>query len=361
MSRWNFVGDLELIRERQLEFIGEVLEKKGFKGPEARIENVGVAGDNYIANVKRVVVTEDGKTFKMIAKLAPENQMMRFMAQIETLFRNEHTIYTDLLPKFVQLQRSAGVPEEELYRFAECYGSLAEVPSEVILLEDLKESQYDILDRFKPLSTDNVKLVLKNFAIFHSLSYVLKHQEPETFAEIASKFGDMHSVIQQGDGWTNNIMFRCKADAQVDCVLIDYQMVRESNPVFDIMYMMFNSTSHEQRLKHYNDFIDHYHTELDRSLHNYGLKASSIYPRDKLDCDLKRYGKLMFATSIMITNIVLKKVEDAEVMKEAMKTSTTDNMEEMMAQVLKQHPETVILFKSKIEGLIDSFVEFGLL
>lgn len=285
MGRWNFVGDLDLIRERQLDFIGEVLDKKGFKGPDAKIENVGAAGDNYIANVKRVVVTENGKTFKMIAKLAPENEMMRFMAQIESLFRNEHTIYSELLPKFIQIQKSAGVPEEELFRFAECYGSLDEVPSEVILLEDLKEAQYDILDRFKPLSTDCVKLVLKNFAIFHSLSYALKHQEPEKFAEIKSKFSDLysgpmskmkegrqyfeqlevstlsmitddkykkyikesisnifdihaktrkgdigsrHSVIHQGDGWTNNIMFKCKVCYTKYLVVDFYKLIMSS-------------------------------------------------------------------------------------------------------------------------------------
>lgn len=148
----------------------------------------------------------------------------------------------------------------------------------------------------------------------------------------------------------------------MECVLIDYQMVRESNPVFDIMYMMFNSTSHEQRLKHYHEFIDYYHTELDKSLHNYGLKASMVFPRDQLDCDLKRYGKLMFATSIMISNVILKKVEDAEIMKEVMKTTRTMEItEEVMMQLSNQHPDTVILLKNKIEGLIDSFVEFGLL
>lgn len=46
---------------------------------------------------------------------------------------------------------------------------------------------------------------------------------------------------------------------QTDCILIDYQMVRESSPAFDIMYMMFNSTTHEQRQKHYYEFLDYYH------------------------------------------------------------------------------------------------------
>lgn len=268
MGRFNFTGNLERVREPQLDFISKVLTQKGFNGPDATIENVGTDGDNYMAIVKRITVAENGRTLKMIAKLAPDNEMMRVMAQMGTVFKNEHTAYTELLPKFVQLQRSAGV--EELYRFAACYGATDEVPNEVILLEDLKESQYQILDRFQSLSNDTVKIVLKTLAIYHSLSYVLKHKEPEKFNEIKSKLGDIfsgpmtrseegrkyfqqledstlamvngdkykkwikgslsdmlnlhvrttqgdvgsrYSVIQQGDGWTNNIMFRGKVRA----------------------------------------------------------------------------------------------------------------------------------------------------
>lgn len=263
MGIFNYSGDLEQVQESHFNFISEILEKRGYKGSDVRLENIGAAGDNYMSTVKRVIVTENGETFKMIAKLAPEGELIRTMAQVALVFRNEHTVYTELLPRFVQMQKAAGV--DPLFRFAECYGSSDEAPHEVILLEDLKEAQYDILSRFEPLSIDNVKVVLKNLAIFHSLSYVLKHQDMEKFNEIKSKLVDMYSgpmmesedgqkyfnvleqttldildddrykkyvkgsisnilntytetvegdvgskysVIKQGDGWINNIMFR---------------------------------------------------------------------------------------------------------------------------------------------------------
>lgn len=265
MSQFNFKGVVEFIGEAQLEFIGNVLHQRGFKGPDVYIEQVGAAGDNYGANVKRIAITENGKTFKMVAKLAPPIPMMREMGNLEIIFYNEHVIYTELLPKFREMQRSAGVPEEELFRFAECYGSNQEDPNEVILLEDLKEDNYIMLDRFKPLNNDCVKIVLKNMAVYHSLSYVLKDQDPEMFADLSSKLKDMmtgamsqreefkmfysqmeenavsiiqdekytkfikgnvvtmaehalevmkydadskYSIIHQGDGWTNNILFQ---------------------------------------------------------------------------------------------------------------------------------------------------------
>lgn len=273
MGRFNFKGDVESVEQPQLDFIDKILEERGFKGPDVLIEQVGAAGDNYVANVKRVIITENGETFKMIAKLAPSNQMMREMGNLEMMFYNEHVVYTEVLPKYRELQETAGIPEEEQFRFAECYGSNREIPNEVILLEDLKEDNYIMLDRFKPLSNDSVKVVLKNLAIYHSMSYVLKDQEPEVYEDFKSKLKDMmtgemgkrdeikvfftqmeenalavlqdekykkfikgsvgnmiqhatevlkddtdseYSIIQQGDGWTNNILFQ----VEVSCTVI---------------------------------------------------------------------------------------------------------------------------------------------
>lgn len=257
---FDFVGEVDAVREKQLKFISEVLQERGFEKCEVAIEPVGKAGDNFIASVKRIVINQNGKTFKMIAKLGP---LMRDFMDITGMFQNEHVAYTELFPKFRELQKNSGLPEEDWFRHAKCYGTFMEKPDEVILLEDLKDSNFDILNRFKPMSIECVKLVLKNFAVYHSLSYALKNQEPEKFNEISSmlveiydvppeaqemrmKFGlkmendivdkltdkkhkeafvgtmsnfmelskipkkekgSKSSIIQQGDGWTNNIMF----------------------------------------------------------------------------------------------------------------------------------------------------------
>ncbi|MBN4724570.1 hypothetical protein H4F31_24640, partial [Escherichia coli] len=96
----------------------------------------------------------------------------------ELMFRNEHVMYTAVLPKFTELQKDAGIPENEQLRYAKCYGSLSEPPNEVILLEDLKTVDFTMLDRFQPLSNNCVKSVLKNFAKLHSVSMALRYKEP---------------------------------------------------------------------------------------------------------------------------------------------------------------------------------------
>ncbi|KAI5640275.1 ecdysteroid kinase domain-containing protein [Phthorimaea operculella] len=261
LSQWNLVKD--------------VLNNNGFSDAKITENAVGEAGDNYIANVKRVVAEKNGKTFKMIAKIAPRIEQIRVTNNTRSFFINEHVMYNEVLPKFTDLEKAVGITKEERLRYAACYGTITEELNELILLEDLIESDYTMFDRFKSLTDCEIKLILKSFAKLHTLSYALKHQEPETFAdfnskllnyasffeegrELATKYFEAieanciavlqddkrknaitgtvsknvdlvvkhrnwdlksrYSVIQQGDSWTNNIMFHL--EVRKDCNLL---------------------------------------------------------------------------------------------------------------------------------------------
>ena len=263
MAQYKFEGDYDTINERQLEFINKVIQEQGLQVTKVVFCPVGQAGDNFVADVKRLNIEGKNGSMKMIVKIASSFEMVRKMTNTEFLFKNEHTMYTEVLPKLVQLQKDVGVPEEEQLKFAKCYGSLNEVPNEVVILEDLKELDYIMLNKFESLSNECVKSILKNFALLHSLCFVLKRKEPDTYdlfknkltdawvlmsgneemmghmhlfqSEIQSVFDDeshknaikdkiadifkwavhfskttdnRYSVIQQGDAWTNNIMFK---------------------------------------------------------------------------------------------------------------------------------------------------------
>lgn len=197
MASLQIEGDTGSATEKQIQFIRDVLEKRGFTNNRVVFEAAGKAGDNYVADVKRItVIVDGGEDFKMIAKFAPENEMLRKMMNTNILFSNEILMYEEILPKLVSLQRDAEVPEDGWLRFAECYGTLAEEPYEVVLLEDLNVSNFIMLDRFTSLDNDAVRLVLKNFAILHSLSYALKKLEPETYGKFTSNLLDMWELTK---------------------------------------------------------------------------------------------------------------------------------------------------------------------
>ncbi|XP_059046740.1 uncharacterized protein LOC131842222 [Achroia grisella] len=418
MARFSFEGEINSLTIRQQEFLCDVLEGRGYTDTKVIIETVGKAGDNYVANVKRITVKEnDNDVFKIIAKIAPTKEELRAQIQAQVLFRNEGLMYCEVLPALLQLQKEEGVPEEDQLRYAQCYGVLLDEPDEIILLEDLLESNFTMLDRFTSLSNECIKLNLKNLALLHSLSLVFKKQEPNKFDEFKQKLVDCfvtmteipefkfyiqsmendaiqvlddnkykdairgtltkagelykkiakdeirlkYSVIIQGDGWTNNIMFKLENEVPVEAIMIDYQLSRVSNPVCDVLYMLFNCTDYATRREHYHDWIAYYHLQLEKSLSNFGIKVDFVFSREQLDADLKRYSKLFFANAIMLSSVLIRKSEDAAKAKELMESSDKVDMEKIMEsfQIKNLDEESVSKFKSRIEGVINSYRDLG--
>ncbi|KAH9632180.1 hypothetical protein HF086_011926 [Spodoptera exigua] len=273
-----------------------------------------------------------------------------------------------------------------------------------------------MLDKFKSLTDECVKSILKDFATLHSLSFVLKAKEPKTYNQfknglidvwdimarnplltkqfengtviilsvldneehkniIKSKLGnvfklmlelsedaltDESSVIQQGDAWTNNIMFKFEEQKLKESIMIDYQASKNNNPVMDLLFMIFNCTDHETRSKHYYDWVDYYHSELDRSLSYFELAADLVYPRKKLDEDIKKYSELIFGLSIMLTNLFTRNTEEAAEMMESLNNGKMEDAIEAMANI-ELPKDTAARAKKRIVGILESFTQFGLL
>ncbi|XP_075981976.1 uncharacterized protein LOC142980464 [Anticarsia gemmatalis] len=420
MAQYNFEGDIDNLTEAQLQFINEAIKEQGIKNYKALFEPLGKAGDNYIASVKRINVQGENGTLNMIAKIAPTQEIL-WQDKTFLFFKNEHLVYTEILPKYVQLQKEAGIPEEEWFRYAKCYGSFTERGKEVLLLEDLNVYNYTMMDRFKPLSKECIKSVLKNLAILHSLSYVFREKDQDTYNSFKENLVDMwvtkdepdptaeqmkfffqsmendvaalmanepyyvniakgniagslnlaseiakadkdskYNVIIQGDAWTNNLLFKLEEGKDPASIMIDYQLSKSSSPVYDLIYLIFNGTDYESRKQNYYDWIDYYHSELDKSLSNFDLKVNFIYPRDRLDDDLKRYGKVLFGFVITLINVLVRKSEDVA---EGMKIMEEGDLAAQAEQlsVMQSDNETKTRFRTKVVELIDSFKEFELL
>lgn len=97
------------------------------------------------------------------------------------------------------------------------------------------------------------------------------------------------------------------------------------------------------------------------ALKYFGLRVDNVYPRDRLDADLKLYANFMLATSVMLSTFVIRKTEEASKFKDAMENTKVEDVEKAMDTMLAQDQETLVLFKKRIEEQIDSFLEFGLL
>ncbi|KAI5640279.1 ecdysteroid kinase domain-containing protein [Phthorimaea operculella] len=420
MAQENGTDELSAFSPSQWKLVKDVLNKKGFSDAKITEHAVGEAGDNYVANVKRVIAEQNGENFKMVAKIAPRTGQLRETMNVRLLFINEVLMYTEVLPKLSELEIAIGIPEEERLRYAACYGTITEEFDELILLEDLKESDYIMLDRFKSLTDDEMKLILKSFAKMHSLSYALRHQEPETYADFKNKFmkysdvngvaaertkkslealeadcisklqnkkhkiamkdtiskyidlddknsswefSSKYSVIHHGDAWTNNVLFHLEDGKAVSCCMIDYQLSRINSPAVDLLHTILNCTDHETRKQHFIGWIDYYHSELAKHLFEFGLKADFVCPRDQLDADLKRHTKALLARAGLVAFMLSRESAEAEKIKAEMDKSDQgeEKMDGMFGNIASMSDKSLNVFKSRVEGLIDTCFEFGLI
>lgn len=160
----------------------------------------------------------------------------------------------------------------------------------------------------------------------------------------------------------NTKFYQFQNDRAVECCMIDYQMSKQTSPVTDLHYMIFSSTDHATRKKHYHDWIDYYHSQLDRRLAKFGLDANRVYPRAQLEADLKMHAEFSLGQTVMGASLQIREKTDAAKLNDAVNSADktivelTDETKLSIAE-----PETIRKFKEKIEGVVNSFIEFGYL
>lgn len=188
--------------------------------------------------------------------------------------------------------------------------------SESLFLEDL------LNHREEPITFDHVALLMKAFGKLHAISFAVKDQQPEKFAELSGLLKEQHwtmldsefsklfplmvkrltdileeekrsdlierfkkvtgddytktihrlvssaaaepfAVICHGDLTINNCMFsKDKEGKPIDIQFFDWQFSRFCSPVTDLVLILFCSTTKELRDQHFDDFLKIYHQSL---------------------------------------------------------------------------------------------------
>jgi hypothetical protein len=201
-----------------------------------------------------------------------------------------------------------------------------------ILLENLIPANYRLGDRKVGLDLKHVQLVVSQLARFHALSVALKILKPEVFkntvlnactpqnegfteAELmanvpklmetvktipgcdiyldklhkASEFGikthldtsllpprEPYATLTHADFWVNNMMFCYEKDERVPvCVkFLDFQIVKYSSPVRDLLFFLYTSTAEGVRHDNQGDLIRLYHENFIDCLQAVGCDIS---------------------------------------------------------------------------------------
>lgn len=84
-----------------------------------------------------------------------------------------------------------------------------------------------------------------------------------------------------------------------DIKLLDFQLVCNGTPVFDLSYCLYSGSSGEV-LSKLDDYLQIYHSSLSETLNEFDLNSETIYPFKTLKEEWKKYCKYGFPFGMVI-------------------------------------------------------------
>ncbi|KAG5675461.1 hypothetical protein PVAND_005363 [Polypedilum vanderplanki] len=339
------------------EFFIEIIEKKlGLKSDQFKVRlvllsNATGKNENYVSAVYRAKINVEifeNKERKFIDVII--KAMLSNLPEIKewSVFPREIFIYDNIISNFESIWKEKA--NEEIVFGPKCL-KVANEPYEIIVLDDLTVENFQMLNRKVGVDLDQAKLVLSKLGKFHATGALMIQKEDEIsehldrgtykhlftiessfypfyvkslaalknvvktldgFQEISKKLSKLtpedvmfayfepmnatksnFKVINHGDDWINNIMFKINENGITEDVrFLDYQVSYIGSPVGDLIYFIYLSVNDEVKTKNFNDFIQCYHYELEKSLKilNYDGKIPTLDEIYEEFYEKRKYG-----------------------------------------------------------------------
>lgn len=171
--------------------LNKVARENGFSDHSIEINHSskptkGVAGELFRLKIFENKNSNEKKILNLICKVAPYNANYRKLFCIDVLFRSEDIFYSKLMPAFDQFQVVKNVSHNDRFHcYPKCYGTWIDSDKEeyAIILEDLQSRGFESWPRFKPSPIEHVRMSMHELGKFHGLSYAMKDQQLNDFAE----------------------------------------------------------------------------------------------------------------------------------------------------------------------------------
>ncbi|XP_065365871.1 uncharacterized protein pkm [Calliphora vicina] len=397
--------------------------KYGHQKYNYQIKGAAKKGDNYMGVVYRVTIkthNDNANKQSVILKVPPSNLLQRNQFFARAGFLREALAYEKFLPLVEDFQKSKGLDvSDRFFEYPQCYFTSTEEFDETICMNDLQVEGFFMHNRFEPLTLDHVVYIMGIYAKLHATSLAMKDQIPEkinsfknisdifeqrkndvqlndyfeslkrsalesidkeheqaywdklneyfnsgTFYELMltlldSNTSEPYSVICHGDCWINNVMFKQENGKVVDARLIDWQIMRYSSPIIDIMYFLMSSTTREFRKQHFQQVLHGYHCAVQEHIKKLDSDPEKLYSCSAFNREFKKKGAIGLLFGMIVLPILTTKSEDVpDLEKLSEKVSAGHSTDAMEAGFVGAKS---ILFNERLRGIIMDSIDWNLI
>lgn len=376
-------------RALEAKFHGESVEILKCQNVSTTAQNMNFLSNFYIISVKYTVGSSgDDKKLERSECMAVKTEPLHIkgalnMVRKQNLFSTELRVLRDVLPR---IQRLIG------HQIGPSLLHGCDNPG-VLVMEDLSKKGFIMKDCRKGLSIDHCALFMERIARFHAGSVKLCEEDPaliksftggivsrncpvafkrlmevsllnvsdtvsqwadEKCRRAASKLrklaetigerctdvyeydSDEFCVLNHGDSWVNNLMFREDENGQpCDILLVDYQMSVYTSPAIDLLY--FLNITPAQSFKYDKDdwLLCIYLNSLRTTMKKIGCRSAAPTMEELQAAIQKRRAYAVFSGIVLFLRMIAEKddVEDFDVVLEQLGGETRMNVFKPLAAV----------------------------
>ncbi|CAH0673902.1 unnamed protein product [Spodoptera exigua] len=381
--------------------ISDIAKRNGFVKYDIEKKEFCTNGGSYLGLLYEIDInghTNDGeKEINIFVKSILPGDIDLQMLSVRDVYETEMFAYKIIFKIFDELQEEANVPVEERYKTVKSY---EESDAEVILMENEAKKGFSTGHRMDVISCQFAEMAIAELAKFHSLSFVLKVKRPSFFEELEVKMrtspyntGDKWQSIAQnmikitldntdegikervekfcenigdritscyenesvrrslchGDYRPNNILVK-KVDGEIsELIPIDYQMMYYGCPVVDFLYFIICCTDKEFRKHHLLHLKNLYHEAMARFLNYFDLDVNRFYTREDFEKDYEERLNSGLVLALVFLPFVFASEDDVPDL-----TKDDRDMDKFSLNVDKR-------YKNRIQGIIEDFIEWGVI
>lgn len=137
-------------------------------------------GENFLGEIVFVSLRhkKTKESHELVIKRAIEgfNQTFTFLEDVHS---KEITFYETVWPVLDKFQGDLG-----FNKIPKCYGSSRTKGQEIMVLENLNQKGFKLLDKTNTLNKEHIEYIFKTYAVYHAISYAFRELQPEEFSKL---------------------------------------------------------------------------------------------------------------------------------------------------------------------------------